>query len=86
MSPIIPHGSAGHYVNTIDMTISIAPDSVAEIQQEIEAWHDKVTMLHKQLESLIGNLQFMSQVIRAGQVFPKWVISQSFRTLDGGMP
>ena len=59
----------GILFNTIYMTISIAPDRVTEIQQEIEAWHDKTTMSHKQLESLIGKLQFASQVIRAGWVF-----------------
>ena len=55
--------------STIDMTISITPDRVMEIQQEIHAWHDKITMSIKQLESLIGKLQFASQVIRAGWVF-----------------
>ena len=51
------------------MTISIAPGRVLEIQQKIETWHDKTYMSQKQLESLIGKLQFASQVIRAGWVF-----------------
>ena len=51
------------------MTISIAPDRVLEIQQEVEAWYDKTSMSCKQLESLIGKLQFASQVIRAGWIF-----------------
>ena len=59
----------GILFNTINMTISIAPDRVLEIQQEVEAWHDKTSMSRKQLESLIGKLQFASQVIRAGRVF-----------------
>ena len=59
----------GILFNTIDMTISITPNRVMEIQLEIEAWHDKTTILHKELQSLIGKLQFASQVIRAGWVF-----------------
>ena len=59
----------GILFSTINMTISIVPDRVLEIQQEVEAWHDKTSMSHKQLESLIGKLQFASQVIRAGRVF-----------------
>ena len=59
----------GILFNTIDLTISIAPDRVLEIQQEIDTWCDKTLMSCKQLESLIGKLQFASQIIRAGQVF-----------------
>ena len=56
----------GILFNTIDMTISIAPDRVYEIQHEINTWCDKSLMSCKQLESLIGKLQFASQVVRAG--------------------
>ena len=55
--------------NTIDMTILISPERVDEIQAELNAWHSRAKMSHKQLESLIGKLQFTSQVIRAGHVF-----------------
>ena len=59
----------GIQFNTIDMTISISLDRVDEIQAELEAWHNRAKISHKQLESLIGKLQFASQVIRAGWVF-----------------
>ena len=55
--------------NTIDMTISIAPEWVNEIQAEIDAWCNRAKMSHKQLESLIGKLQFASQVIEVGCMF-----------------
>ena len=55
--------------NTIDMTISIAPDRVHEIQHKIDTWHNKTLMSCKQLESLVSKLQFASQVVRASQVF-----------------
>ena len=59
----------GILFNTIDMTISISPDRVDEIQGELEAWCNRAKMSHKQLQSLIGKLQFTSQVMRAGWVF-----------------
>ena len=59
----------GIMFNTIDMTISIAPEWVNEIQVELDAWHNRAKMSHKQLESLIGKLQFAFHVIRAGRVF-----------------
>ena len=59
----------GIMFNTIDMTISIAPEWVNEIQAELDAWHNRTKMSYKQLESLIWKLQFASQVIRAGHVF-----------------
>ena len=55
--------------NTINTTLSISPDRVDEIQAELEAWHNRAKMSHKQLESLIGKLKFTSQVIRVGHVF-----------------
>ena len=36
---------------------------------ELDSWHNRAKMSHKQLESLIGELQFTSQVIRAGHIF-----------------
>ena len=61
----------GILFNTIDMTISIAPDRVHEIQHDIDTWHDKTLISCKQLESLISKLQFASQVVSAGQVLAR---------------
>ena len=51
------------------MIISISQARVDGIQAELEAWCNRAKMSCKQLESLIGKLQFTSQVIRAGWVF-----------------
>ena len=59
----------GIFFNTINMTISISPDRVDEIQAELDAWGSRAKISHKQHESLIRKLQFASQVIRAGHVF-----------------
>ena len=84
----------GMMFNTINMTISIAPEWVNEIQAERDAWHNRAKMSCKQLESLIGKLSFASQVIRAGHVFLaylldelrgslKWVFSCSYSYTAG---
>ena len=73
----------GIMFNTIVMTISISPEQFDEIQAELGSWCNRAKMSCKQLESLIGKLQFMSQVIRASCIFlahlldelrgsPKW--------------
>ena len=59
----------GIMFNAIDMTMSILPEKVHKIQAELDSWHNTAKMSHKQLESLIGKLQFTSQVIRAGHIF-----------------
>ena len=59
----------GIMFSTIDMTISIAPEQIDEIQAEPDTWHNRDKMSHKQQESLIGKLQFVSQVIRVGRMF-----------------
>ena len=59
----------GILFNTINMTISISPERVDDIQAELQALCNRTKMSHKQLESLIAKLQFASQVIRAGCVF-----------------
>ena len=59
----------GIMFNTVDMTISIVPEQVNEIQAELNTWCNRAKLSHKQLECLIGKLQFTSQVIRAGHLF-----------------
>ena len=46
----------GIIFNIIDMTISISPERVDEIQAELDSWHNRAKMSCKQLESLIGKL------------------------------
>ena len=58
----------GIMFNTIDMTISIAPEWVDETQAQLDGWHNRAKMSCKHLESLNGKLQFVSQVIRVGHM------------------
>ena len=85
-----PHSSVmvvfGILFNTIDMTIFISPDRVDEIQAELDAWHSSAKMSSKQLESLIGKLQFTSQVIRTGCVFLAHLLDELRSFLKRGSP
>ena len=46
----LPMVILGIMFNTIDMTISISPEQVDEIQAELKSWCNKAKMSHKQLE------------------------------------
>ena len=74
----------GIMFNTIDITICIAPEWVNEIQAELNTWCNRAKMSHKQLESLIGKLQFASQVIRAGHVFLPHLLDELQSSLKWG--
>ena len=59
----------GNLVNTIDMTLGVTPQRKVEVLEELEKWRGKVTCMRRQLESLIGKLQFMSNCIGPGRLF-----------------
>ena len=40
-----------------------------EIQQELQGWLIKTTASRKEVESLIGKLQFLAKGIQAGRIF-----------------
>lgn len=48
----------GNNLNTLDMTISVTPDRLEELSRELDAWEEKALTTRKQLESIIGKLQF----------------------------
>ena len=59
----------GNLVNTIDMTIGVTPNRKTEILAELERWKFKKDCKRREVESLIGKLQFMSNCIRPGRLF-----------------
>ena len=59
----------GVLFNTADMTMSLSQDKIDDIQAELKEWLSRATHSRKQLEKLIGKLQFAAQVVRAGRVF-----------------
>ena len=51
------------------MTMEISSEKLADIQQELQVWLYRTNATRKEVESLIGKLQFLAKCIRAGRVF-----------------
>ena len=63
------------------MTMEISHDKMAEIQSELGRWLYRTTASRREVESLIGKLQFMAKCIKAGRVFLSRLI-QWIRGMD----
>ena len=59
----------GNLVDAESMTIGVTPGRKIEVLKELEAWKQKKSCTRRQLESLIGKLQFMSNCIKPGRLF-----------------
>ena len=59
----------GNLLNIIDMTLGIIPSSKVELMKELNKCPFKSTTNRKQLESLVGKLQFLSNCVRPGHLF-----------------
>ena len=59
----------GTIVNTLNMTLQVKPEQMQELLQLLEQWRMRVTATRKQLESLIGKLQFVATCVQQGHVF-----------------
>ena len=51
------------------MTMEISQDKLAEIKQELSTWLYRTKARRREVESLIGKLQFMAKCVRAGRIF-----------------
>ena len=49
-------------------TISVTEDRMEDICEELHKWRDKVTCTRRELESLLGKLQFISNCVRLGRI------------------
>ena len=61
--------------------MEISTEKMLEIQQEINTWLFKSTARRREVESLIGKLQFLAKCIKAGRVFLSRLI-QWIRGMD----
>ena len=59
----------GILINLIDMTLEITPERRNEIQQLLEQWLAMKTATKKELQKLLGKLNFVCSTVRAGRVF-----------------
>ena len=59
----------GNLVNSDEFTLGVIPDCTQELMFELEGWRVKHSTTQKELESLIGKLQIVSNVIKSGLLF-----------------
>ena len=63
------------------MTIEISPQKMEEINKELQTWLLRTSARRREVESLIGKLQFMAKCIKAGRIFLSRLI-QWIRNMD----
>ena len=59
----------GVLYDLIAMTISLPADKLFELREELRRWMKKTMTKKKQLQSLVGKLQFAACCVRVGRVF-----------------
>ena len=64
----------GIRINTEDMSISIPQDKVDGVMEDMPRWCTRRTCTQKQLQSLVGKLNFFAKVIIPGRIFNRRLI------------
>ena len=59
----------GVLFNTITMEMSVPPEKLSEVKEEIRRWSRKTTISKRDLQSLLGKLFWVSKVIRYARAF-----------------
>ncbi|RLC08583.1 MAG: hypothetical protein DRI57_23700, partial [Deltaproteobacteria bacterium] len=59
----------GIQFNTIDMTLSITPTRLIELRSLLDEWRVKKSASKKEIQSLVGKLQFAARCVPAGRLF-----------------
>ena len=66
----------GNLINTVDMMLGVTPQRKIDVLRELETWRYRKFCTRRQLESLIGKLQFMSNVVRPGRLFVSRLLTE----------
>lgn len=72
----------GILFNLLTMTMSIPEEKIMDIKEELALWSMRSLCSRKQLERLIGKLQFAGSCIRPGRIFVSRLLNE-LRTMDG---
>lgn len=59
----------GNLLNTSNFTISVTEERRVELRAELQIWMERLTATRRQLESLVGKLQFVCNCVRSGRLF-----------------
>ena len=65
----------GILFNTVTMTLTITPDRLEELRQLLKEWSQKRSATLRELQSLLGTLNFAASTVRAGRVFVSRLIN-----------
>ena len=68
--------------NTVNMTMSVPAEKLAEIKDEVERWSRKSTAAKKPLQSLLGKLFWVSRVVQHSRTFMGRLLAQ-LREMSG---
>ena len=72
----------GVQFNTVTMTMSVPPEKLAEIKEDIEQWYKKTTASKRPLQSLLGKLFWVSRVVQHSRTFMGRLLTQ-LRDMSG---
>ena len=59
----------GTLVNAENMTLGVLPERTMELMKELLIWKNKVDCTVKEVQSMVGKLQFICAVVRPGRIF-----------------
>jgi hypothetical protein len=62
--------------DTTSMTMSVPPEKLAEVREDIEKWYRKTTAVKRELQSLLGKLFWVSRVVRHSRTFINRLLTQ----------
>ena len=72
----------GVQFDSLAMTMSVPPEKLAEVKEEIEHWYKKTTAAKKPLQSLLGKLFWVSRVVQHSRTFIGRLLTQ-LREMSG---
>ena len=73
----------GTWVDAEEMTISVTPDQLVALQQELNTWIGREQATEKELQSLVGKLQFVCNCVRPGRLFLSRMLNCLHRARHG---
>ena len=72
----------GVQFDTVSMTMSVPPEKLAEVKEEVERWYRKSTAVKKPFQSLLGKLFWVSRVVQHSRTFMGRLLTQ-LRDMSG---
>ena len=66
----------GILFNTVKMQMSIPPEKIAEVREEVSLWRNKKSASKKSLQQLLGKLFWVSRCVQFSRGFMGRLLSQ----------